>query len=247
MKIKHMLVRLFFMDFKNGDDPILVLTTPMKISSIAVVLHVQAVITALYFIIVLGDDPSLHTTTTSLVAGLLAAALARPLLEVCDSWFKFCMVGYASRLRQGRAHNDLLHAGAALHWSLHMVDVQNGMQKWKDAVDDMRRQQFRSVRSKFFGPHLVLQHSAVHESFSSVVSAGGAISRWRDATVDMLRSVTSTALKRAHVGAQQNTYVRIVRLELLAAPETLRRADESTLSQCSATFDRIQKLARASR
>ena len=99
---------------------------------------------------------------------------------------------------------------------------------WRNALEELRvmglRDQLRIKREQFIAADTpIQQQSRVHQSFASVRSAQDALADWRAAVVLLLRGAGSDALKRAQVRAQRNLYTRIVRLELLAAPETLRQ------------------------
>lgn len=245
-KNHHMVLRVFFVEFEQGGEPIMVLDGPMKVSGATVVCLMQALIVTLFFTVNMGDDPSLHTTSTSLIAGLLSSTLARPCLVACDQWFRFCAKVYQSRKPHGCAWNDLLYAGAALSVSMDIRDVQTAMQTWLNALDELRRIHLRSLRDPRFTELLKLEapipvSSLVHESFCSVTSAVKALRDWRDATIPLLRSSTSAALVRARDHTQLDLYARIARLELASAPETLRRLDGRALKRCAAAFQLIDK------
>ena len=248
-KTQHMVIRLFFIEFVRGANPLLVLTGPMKVASVTVVLLMQAFVVTIYFTINSGQDPASHTTSTSLVVAVLAATLARPFLGVCDRWFRYCTVGYKKRLSYGHAWNELLFAGAAAYVAMDVVDLQCAVDTWLEAMDELRRMQLRSSRAPRLLEHLKLEvpiskESRVHKTYESVTSAIKALVHWRDAVIPLLRSGTSSALKRSQDRMQRNLYVRIARLELLAAPETLRLVDSDTLSRCSEAFELVDKLGK---
>eukprot|EP00966_Prymnesium_polylepis_P280187 6473529-Prymnesium_polylepis.1 len=125
-----------------------------------------------------------------------------------------------------------------------VAELQLALSSWKAAVDELRRGLFRAARQRAFPPHLMLPHSRVHASYSNVAAAARALSDWRRATMLLLRALTSHALRRAHGRAQDALYLRVVHLELMAAPETLRRADGRTLQRAAVAFDRLD-VARA--
>eukprot|EP00966_Prymnesium_polylepis_P144397 3334345-Prymnesium_polylepis.1 len=104
------------------------------------------------------------------------------------------------------------------------------------------RHKLRLTREKYLATDVPIQAtSRVHESFAAVRSAQQALADWRAAVILLLRGATSDALKRAQVRAQRNLYTRIVRLELLAAPETLRQLDGAALARCATVFERMDR------
>ena len=243
-KTCHMLIRVFFLEYTPGGEPQCVLSAPMKVAGLSVVLLVQAVVITLFFQVTASDDPAIYSSSNSAIAALIATAAARPCLGLCGRWFRYCAKSSQSCLTKNKA----LYAASATYVAIEVVELRGAIRVWLDAMNEIRVRKLRALRVQRLPLALLLKEpirrdSRVYESFVSVTSAITALHDWRDATTMPLRSSSSTALKRARDQAQFNLYKRIVLVELMAAPETLRRNDSDAFARCADAFERIDEQA----
>jgi hypothetical protein len=119
-----MLLRVFTVEFPMGSDPLAVLTSAQKMASFVCVASLLPLMTGLYFVVLMSDSESLHTTSTKLIAAIIAAVCTRPALGACDRLFRFSANQEASRLTKSQSRNDMLYAGAALSRGLDIADLQ---------------------------------------------------------------------------------------------------------------------------
>ena len=89
--------------------------------------------------------------------------------------------------------------------------------------------------------------SRIHSSCANLLSAGHALLEWRNVTISLLQSTHSWALQRAHSQARRDLHARLIRLETLAAPETIRRLDSNVLERCSEAYDCLSRQHSVSR
>ena len=87
----------------------------------------------------------------------------------------------------------------------------------------------------------------MHASYANVLSAGYALTEWRNATIHLLQGAHSWALQRAHSQIRRDLQARLIRFETLAAPETIRQLDEDMLKRCSEAYNRLSRLRSVSR
>ena len=109
------------------------------------------------------------------------------------------------------------------------------------------RENLRQSRRLKMAIDVPTETSRVHASYANVLSAGYALTEWRNATIHLLQGAHSWALQRAHSQIRRDLLVRLIRFETLAAPETIRQLDEDMLKRCSEAYNRLSRLRSVSR
>ena len=139
------MLRLFFVEFEDDEDPLRVPTNVEKVMAGTCVVSLQLLFTGLFFRIVMSESDWLYTSSASLMVAFLAALFAWPLSRVCERLFWRSRVKQQSHLQlalrstpHGRSQNEVAYRGAALSCILDLIDMHSLLQEWCRAVVEIK-------------------------------------------------------------------------------------------------------------